>query len=241
MTEIDAAAPPPIPEGKAAGGSSGGIRNTIEWVGIVVGALAVALLVKTFLIQAFFIPSLSMFPTLDEGDRVLVNKLSYKLHDVNRGDMVVFDRPDGQPESDIKDLIKRVIGLPGETVELRNKKVFVNGQALQEPYVHFLDAAHGAAEVTSFDVRERYGPVQVPAAQYFVMGDNRDNSQDSRYWGFLPRHYIKGKALMIYWSYESGREDYAGSGFADSARQLFSVVTHFFTRTRWERILRQIH
>jgi signal peptidase I len=90
-------------------------------------------------------------------------------------------------------------------------------------------------------VRERYGPVTVPDAQYFVMGDNRDNSQDSRYWGFLPRHYIKGRALVIYWSYESEREDYVEEGAAAAARRVVSVVTHFFTRTRWERLLHQIH
>jgi signal peptidase I len=95
--------------------------------------------------------------------------------------------------------------------------------------------------VTSFDVRERYGPVTVPAEQYFVMGDNRDNSQDSRYWGFLPRHYIKGKALMIYWSYEAGRDDYSEDGFGATLKRMFSVVTHFFTRTRWERLFHQIH
>jgi signal peptidase I len=96
-------------------------------------------------------------------------------------------------------------------------------------------------ELTSFEQRERYGPVQIPDGQYFVMGDNRDNSQDSRWWGFLPDSYIKGKALMIYWSYESGSEDYVETGFGASIKRLFSVVTHFFTRTRWERIFHQIH
>jgi signal peptidase I len=91
------------------------------------------------------------------------------------------------------------------------------------------------------DVRERYGPVTVPADQYFVMGDNRDNSQDSRYWGFLPRSYVKGKAMMIYWSYESDRDDFVDSGFGASVGRIFSVVTHFFTKTRWERLLHQIH
>ena len=90
-------------------------------------------------------------------------------------------------------------------------------------------------------MRERYGPVTVPADQYFVMGDNRDNSQDSRYWGFLPRSYIKGKAMMIYWSYESDRDDYVEGGLGASIGRLFSVVTHFFTKTRWERLLHQIH
>jgi signal peptidase I len=94
--------------------------------------------------------------------------------------------------------------------------------------------------VTSFDVRERYGPVTVPADQYFVMGDNRDNSQDSRYWGFLPRHYIKGKALLIYWSYESDREDYQDEGAGATLKSLGSVFAHFFTRTRWDRMFHQI-
>ena len=158
------------------------------------------------------------------------------MRDIHRGDIVVFKYPD-EPE---RDFIKRVIGLPGETIELRNKKVYVNGQPLEEPYVHFLEPAHNAQEVTSFDVRERYGPVTVPAGQYFVMGDNRDNSQDSRYWGFLRRDYVKGKALLIYWSYEAEREDYETEGAGATVRGLLSVFAHFFTRTRWDRMLHQI-
>ena len=146
----------------------------------------------------------------------------------------MFKYPD-EPE---RDFIKRVIGLPGDTLELRNKKVYVNGEPLDEPYVHFLEPASTSQEVTSFDVRERYGPVRVPDGQYFVMGDNRDNSQDSRYWGFLPRSYIKGRALMIYWSYDAGPDQYSQDG---TITRLISVITHFFTRTRWERIFRQIH
>jgi len=220
-----------------------------EYFESIVIAVILALFVRTWVVQAFKIPTGSMENNLLIGDHLLVNKFVFgpeplaverfllPVRDVRRGDVVVFKYPD-EPE---RDFIKRVIGLPGETIELRNKKVFVDGQPLQEDYVHFLDAGHGSSEVTSFDVRERYGPVQVPAGQYFVMGDNRDNSQDSRYWGFLPRHYIKGKALMIYWSYEAGREDYADSGIGASVRRLFSAVTQFFTRTRWERLFRQIH
>jgi len=147
------------------------------------------------------------------------------------------------PEEPERDFIKRVIGLPGETIELKQKKVYVNGTPLDEPYVHFLEppgAAGSASEVTSLDVRERFGPVTVPADRYFVMGDNRDNSQDSRYWGFLPRDYVKGRALIIYWSYEAEREDYEDAGAADTIRGLGSVFAHFFTKTRWDRMLHQI-
>jgi signal peptidase I len=165
------------------------------------------------------------------GDHLLVNKFVFgptatgiektilPVRDIRRGDIVVFKYPD-EPE---RDFIKRVIGLPGDVVELKAKKVYVNGQGLDEPYVHFLTPAAVGSEVTSADVRENYGPVTVPPDQYFVMGDNRDNSQDSRYWGYLPRHYVKGKALMIYWSYEGA--------------DLGSV----FTKVRWERLLHQIH
>jgi len=183
------------------------------------------------------------------GDHLLVNKFVFSstasrlehavlpVRSIRRGDIIVFKYPD-EPD---RDFIKRVIGLPGETVELKAKKVYIDGHPLDEPYVHFLEPASEAQEVTSFDVRERYGPVRVPEDHYFVMGDNRDNSQDSRYWGFLPRDYVKGRALMIYWSYESGREDYLDESAGATVKRLFSVVTHFFTKTRWERLFHQIH
>ena len=225
-------------------------KSTVrEYFEAIVTAVILALFVRTWVVQAFKIPTGSMENNLLIGDHLLVNKFVFgpeptaleravfPVRDIRRGDIVVFKYPD-EPE---RDFIKRVIGLPGEMVELQNKKVLVNGRALDEPYVHFLEPSHAASEVTSFDVRERYGPVQVPPEQYFVMGDNRDNSQDSRYWGFLPRHYVKGKALLIYWSYESGREDYTDAGVSATLARWFSVVTHFFTKTRWERLLNQIH
>ena len=218
-----------------------------EYFEAIATAVILALFVRTWAVQAFKIPTGSMENNLLIGDHLLVNKYVYSptassiertlfpIRDPRRGDIVVFKYPD-EPE---RDFIKRVIGLPGDTLELRNKKVYVNGEPLDEPYVHFLEpAASNGAEVTSFDVRERYGPVRVPDSQYFVMGDNRDNSQDSRYWGFLPRANIKGRALMIYWSYDGGVEPAGGEGALSRG---LSVVTHFFTRTRWERIFRQIH
>ena len=207
-------------------------KSTVrEYFESIVIAVILALFVRTWVVQAFKIPTGSMENNLLIGDHLLVNKFVFgptatgiertilPVRDIRRGDIVVFKYPD-EPE---RDFIKRVIGLPGDVIELKSKKVYVNSQALDEPYVHFLTPAAVGSEVTSADVRENYGPVTVPPDQYFVMGDNRDNSQDSRYWGYLPRHYVKGKALMIYWSYEGA--------------DLGSI----FTKVRWERLLHQIH
>jgi signal peptidase I len=220
-----------------------------EYTESIVIAVILALFVRTWIVQAFKIPTGSMENNLLIGDHLLVNKFIFgptassierkllPVRDIRRGDVIVFKYPD-EPD---RDFIKRVIGLPGETLELRAKKVYIDGQPLDEPYVHFLETSADAQEITSFDVRENFRPVRVPEGFYFVMGDNRDNSQDSRYWGFLPRHYVKGRALLIYWSYESGREDYLDEGAGATAKRMFSVVTHFFTKTRWERLFHQIH
>src|SRR5262249_60509605 len=119
--------PPPAPPRKAKRSTT---RSVVEWVAVIGGALVVALLIRAFFLAAFYIPSESMVPTLEKGDRVLVNKLSYKLHDVHRGDLVVFERPPNEPDNGIKDLIKRVVALPGETIEWRDCKVLINGNPL---------------------------------------------------------------------------------------------------------------
>jgi signal peptidase I len=212
-------------------------------------AVILALFVRTWAFQAFKIPTGSMENNLLIGDHLVVNKLVFAptataverlllpVRPIQRRDVIVFKYPE-DPE---RDFIKRVIGLPGDTIEVRRKVVHVNGQRLEEPYVHFLEPASTEGhEVTSFDVRENYGPVTVPPGNLFVMGDNRDNSQDSRYWGFLPAHYVKGKALMVYWSYEAGRDDYREEGIGATIRGIVSTIAHFFTRTRWERLLHQI-
>ncbi len=236
------APPPPQPFRKST------LREYFESIVI---AVILALFVRTFVFQAFKIPTGSMENNLLIGDHLLVNKFLFApavtglervllpVRPIRRGDVVVFKYPE-DPE---RDFIKRVIGLPGERLEVRDKKVYINGKPLDEPYVHFLEpprSASGQSEVTSFDLRERYGPVDIPADKYFMMGDNRDNSQDSRYWGMLPRDYVKGRALMIYWSYESETEDYQQTGLGSTVKDLFTVVTHFFTRTRWTRMFRQI-
>jgi signal peptidase I len=164
-----------------------GLRNAVEWVVIIGGAFLVAFVVKTFLIQAFFIPSGSMLPTLHEDDRVLVNKLSYDLHDVHRGDLVVFERPENEAAGQIKDLIKRVVGLPGERSESRDGAVYIDGDLLEEPYL-----ADGA-ETTGLE------PQTVPEGHVFVMGDNRGDSMDSRVFHAIDEDLIVGRAFVRVW------------------------------------------
>ncbi|MCU1453495.1 MAG: signal peptidase [Acidimicrobiales bacterium] len=174
-------------------------RNALEWVFVVAGAVAVAFVVKTFLFQAFWIPSASMEKTLVRGDRVLVNKLSYKLHDIHRGDVVVFKRPPTFTDNTVKDLIKRVVGLPGEQVSLRDHKVFINGRQLVEPYTSGLPTdvlPCGTFNVPGIDSLQG---MLVPADTVLVMGDNRTNSSDGRCFGPLKKNLIVGRAFFVIW------------------------------------------
>jgi signal peptidase I len=175
----------PIPQGKSA------LR---EYAEAFIVAILLALVIRTFVVQAFKIPSGSMLPTLQIGDHILVNKFLYYFQPIRQGDIIVFKYP--QDES--RDFIKRVIGLPGDTVEMRDKQVLVNGQPLAEPYAAFDDGSTPRP-----GERERFGPVTVPPGKLFMMGDNRDHSMDSRYWGFLDAHKVKGKAFIIYFSVRS--------------------------------------
>jgi signal peptidase I len=189
-------------------------KSTVrEYFESIVIAVILALFVRTWVVQAFKIPTGSMENNLLIGDHLLVNKFVFAptlgkvehallpIRDIRRGDVVVFKYPD-EPD---RDFIKRVIGLPGETIEMKAKKIYINGQPLDEPYVHFLEPVGDAQEVISYDLRENYPKTVVPPDFYFVMGDNRDNSQDSRYWGFVKREKIRGKAFMIYWSWNGDR------------------------------------
>jgi signal peptidase I len=174
------------------------VRSAVEWVAVIVGALVVALVVKTFLFQAFYIPSASMEPTLEKGDRVLVNKLSYDLHDVRRGDVVVFELPADKVGVDgIKDLIKRVIGLPGDTIETREGVVYVNDRRLEEPYLQDGMRTGDPANGNNPEIQRQV----VPDGTVFVMGDNRSNSHDSRYSdrGPIPIDTIVGRAFVLVW------------------------------------------
>lgn len=186
-TDAPAAGPgAPVPPGRRPKKASSPVRSAVEWVLVIGGALAVALLVKTFLLQAFYIPSESMLSTLEVGDRVLVNKLSDDVDGVSRGDIVVFGKPEGEAGA-IDDLIKRAVGLPGETIEGRDGRVFIDGEPLDEPY---LDAG-----VTTSD----FGPIDIPPGHLFMMGDNRGNSRDSRFFGPVDGDLIVGRAFLRVW------------------------------------------
>jgi len=178
-----------------------------EYVEAFVIAVVLALFVRTFVVQAFKIPSGSMIPTLLIGDHILVNKFVYgiKLPFTNmtlipvgrprRDDVIVFK----YPQDETKDFIKRVIGLPGDRVEVRHQQVYVNDHPLSEPFaVH----QEGVTPETETRPRDEFGPVTVPTDSYFVMGDNRDHSLDSRFWGFVSSDKIKGRAFLVYWSWD---------------------------------------
>jgi len=170
-------------------------RVALEWGGFIVAALVIAFVVKTFIFQAFYIPSESMVPTLEIGDRVLVNKLSYDLHDVNRGDIVVFEAPAGTRTAEIKDLVKRVVGLPGETIAGRQGEIYIDGKVLDEPWLP------EGTQSRQFQCTEQLGCVdgRVPADSVFVLGDNRLQSKDSTYFGPIADEGIVGRAFVRIW------------------------------------------
>ncbi|MGO9016549.1 MAG: signal peptidase I [Dissulfurispiraceae bacterium] len=178
----------------------------LEYAKAIGTALIFALIIRTYIVQAFKIPSGSMIQTLLIGDHILVNKFLYGtpipftdkkilvIRKPERGDIIVFE----YPEDLSKDFIKRVIGVGGDIVEERNKVVFVNGKPLTEPYVQHTDNS-----VNSIEPRDNFGPYLVPGGKLFVMGDNRDQSYDSRYWGYVDLKLVRGKAMIIYWSWDS--------------------------------------
>jgi signal peptidase I len=186
------AQPTPDPQATESAASRA-VRNTVEWIVIIAGALVLAFIVKTFLLQAFVIPSASMDPELRVGDRVLVNKLSYRVHDVHRGDIAVFSRPACDvSDPAIKDLIKRVVGVGGDTVEASDGHVLVNGKRLDESYL--------PPGVTTTD----FGPVHVPKGHLWMMGDNRNNSKDSRILcnnapTYIDEDTVVGRAFVRMW------------------------------------------
>jgi signal peptidase I len=221
----------------------------------------------TFIVQAFKIPSASMYPGLQVGDYLLVNKfifggngawydrvLPYRA--IHRQDVVVFK----YPFEDHPYYVKRVIGLPGDRIRIANQRVYVNDKLLDEPYVVH-DLSHADPYMFDFPPKGLYlieseirpewtaelrknikdGELIVPADRYFVMGDNRDNSADSRYWGFVPRDAIVGRPLLIYWSVEEDMNDSSASSLAGEFEGIGKALLYFPTRTRWSRMFREVH
>jgi signal peptidase I len=227
------------------------------------GTVVIAVFVITFIVQAFQIPSPSMENTLLVGDYLLVNKLCYgagsvgdffmPYHRVGRGDIVVFH----YPVTPSQHFVKRVIGVPGDRVRLVNKQVYVNGVLLKESYAHFtrpsndtfrdyfprLDVAPGETPEWWLLLRKLVdnGQLIIPEGNYFVMGDNRDDSYDSRYWGFVPRSNIIGRPLLIYWSVKGAENELAApSSVGDKLYHFAYAITHLFQITRWDRTLRLV-
>lgn len=180
------------------------LRENVEAIAV---AVVLALFIRTFIVQAFKIPSDSMQPTLQIGDHILVNKFIYgvklpfagatiiPIADPERGDIIVFKFPE-DPE---KDFIKRVVAVAGDTVEMRDKRVFVNGELQPHDYAVYTDPRILPGQLQP---RDNFGPIAVPEETVFVMGDNRDHSYDSRFWGFVDLEDVKGKAFIIYWSWD---------------------------------------
>lgn len=192
--------------GQTGGRTGGKLREYIEAIAL---ALLLALFIRTFVVQAFKIPSPSMVPTLLVGDHILVNKFLYgtkipfsdkrilPVREPERGDVIVFRFPGDRKV----DFIKRCMAVGGETIEIREKQVFINGEPIEDPHAYFTDVRGGYVVP-----RDNFGPVTVPEGKLFMMGDNRDNSNDSRYWGFVDLADIKGKTIVIYWSWDKYRK-----------------------------------
>ena len=202
-----------------------------EWTEAIIIALLLALFIRTFVVQAFKIPSGSMKDTLLIGDHILVSKFIYGIKIPFSGNVLIpFKKPARNdiivfryPQNPEKDYIKRVIGTPGDKLEIVNKKIFINDQPYDDQYGIYLDSTIYPREVQP---RDNFGPVVVPEHSYFVMGDNRDNSYDSRFWNYVDIKAVKGKAFMLYWSWD---------------RESFAWQWNHILPVRWSRIGDLVH
>jgi signal peptidase I len=222
------------------------MRILREWAESLAFTVVFVLIFTSFVAQATQVPTGSMKPAIMEGDHFFLDKLAFPANypeflwpylperSLERGDIVAFHAPDG---SSIP-FVKRIVGLPGDVVDIRDKVVYINDKRLDEPY-----KIHVYTEIYTDDpwtpeglrVRDNYGPVTLLPDAYFVMGDNRDDSNDSRYWGFISRTDVIGKPLFVYWSYEGGRYSPGRRSMIDRIRGYGSVAANFFTNTRWFR------
>jgi signal peptidase I len=235
-------------------------ETQVEFLASVASTLVIVLFIMTFVGQTFAIPSSSMENTLLIGDHLFVNRVRLApatrwlgpllpYRPVQRGDVIVFFSP---VEEDLH-LVKRVMGLPGDRIHLRNGVVYRNGQQLDEPYVIRQGPVRYDPYRDDFPAGSSYfsgaiagwqselprhlqgGDLVVPPDSYFVMGDNRDVSNDSRYWGFVPRKNVVGRPLCIYWSFETSAEEYQRTALSERIGSVAHTLVHFFDKTRWGR------
>ena len=237
-------------------------RDTFESLVVTV---ILAIFGTTFVLQAFKIPTGSMETTLLIGDHLLVNKFAFAFpsgplarllpyREIRRGDVVVFKYPPSDDQTEPGEhFVKRVIGVPGDRIRVFHRQVFVNGQVMMEPFVRHSypdqlrpgddfpppvsESLRGATSRWGAEIQDyvKDGELVVPPGRYFVMGDNREQSWDSRFWGFVPRELISGRPLIIYWSFETPRGEYIHNSLGDRLSQIADLIIHFFSKTRWRR------
>jgi len=237
-------------------------RDTFESLVVTV---ILAIFGTTFVLQAFKIPTGSMENTLLIGDHLLVNKFIFAYptgalrrvlpyREIRRGDVVVFRYPPSDDKTQSGEhFVKRVIGVPGDRIRIFHRQVYVNGVAMAEPFVRHTypdqlrpgddfppapsEYMRGATSRWSAEMPYHIenGELVVPPGRYFMMGDNREQSWDSRFWGFVARELISGRPLLIYWSFETSREEYTRTSLADRLAQTVELIIHFFSKTRWRR------
>jgi signal peptidase I len=264
---VQPAEPPTAIEGSQRSSRRHSRSTMAEYAESLIVTILLALFGTTFVVQAFKIPSQSMEPTLLVGDHLLVNKFIFEgrgawyekllpYRAIHHGDIVVFK----YPFEDHPHYVKRVIGLPGDRIRIINGQVFVNGTRLAEPYVvHDPSAQDPIADyfppadpyTIQIGLRQEWaaeimnyvegGDLVVPPDHFFMMGDNRDRSWDSRYWGFVPRDAIIGRPMLIYWSVQATSEDYSNRSISGAFRGIIETLLHMPSRTRWHRMLREVH
>ncbi len=242
-------------------------ETTVEFLASLAGVLVTGLFIITFIFQAFEIPSSSMERTLLIGDHVFVNRVQFapktswiepivKYTDIHRGDIVVFLSMD--PRTPDMYIVKRIIGVPGDRIHLRDGQVYRNGEKLNEPYVQhqgvsydpYRDNFPAVPPDENSNVIDEWkltmgshienGDIVVPPGSYFGMGDNRDVSLDSRYWGFIKQGHVIGRPMFIYWSFETSEDQYAQREFGQRIAAFFHTVLHFFDETRWTRTFKGV-
>jgi len=236
----------PVRESSGNSGESHRKNATREWIESLTFTIIFVLIFTNFIAQATQVPTESMKPTIMVGDHFFLDKLAFPANypkilrpylperALERGDIIAFRAPD---DGNVP-FVKRIIGTPGDIIDIREKKVFVNGEELDEPYKIHVDTYVYSDEPWTAEgnrVRDNYGPVTLPEDAYFVMGDNRDNSNDGRYWGFINREDVIGKPLFVYWSYKGGAYDPGRRSIWEKIEAYGSVAVNFFSETRWFR------